>query len=275
MAEIVANWAQSTFTTPVNGGALDASVVLGNDNNLRVKFNNHDADSGIHFQSSTLASRPAAGTAGRKWYTTDGKRVYYDNGVSWDEIAYLLLAGGTVTGATSFSAGITVTGSITMATAASKIVPGATSLALRNNADSADNILISNAGAVTIRAGLTVTDGDFALSSGQASLTRNNAGDTGTALTIDWVNGNLQRCRLTGNCTFTFSNPVVGASYFLEVLQDGTGGRTVTWPATVKWDNSTTPTSTTTANRKDCFVFVWNGTNYIGGIFAQNVSDTV
>lgn len=41
--------------------------------------------------------------------------------------------------------------------AASRIVPGATSLALRNHANNADNVLISDAGAMTIRAGLTAT----------------------------------------------------------------------------------------------------------------------
>lgn len=46
---------------------------------------------------------------------------------------------------------------LTFSQAASRIVPGATSLSLRNTANSADNVLVSDAGAVTIRAGLTVT----------------------------------------------------------------------------------------------------------------------
>lgn len=40
--------------------------------------------------------------------------------------------------------------------ATSKIVPGATSISLRNTADSADNLLVSNAGDVTVRNTLTV-----------------------------------------------------------------------------------------------------------------------
>ena len=47
--------------------------------------------------------------------------------------------------------GLSFAGTLTLTTAVSKIVPGATSLSLRNNADSADNIIITDAGAVTFR----------------------------------------------------------------------------------------------------------------------------
>lgn len=60
-----------------------------------------------------------------------------------------------------FSTTVLVTGDLTagarlvFTTAVSKIVPGATSLSHRNNADSADNILIADSGAITFRAGLS------------------------------------------------------------------------------------------------------------------------
>lgn len=60
-----------------------------------------------------------------------------------------------VSGLITAQAGVTVTGSVTLATAVSKIVPGATSLSLRNNADAADNLLIDDAGDVTVRTTLT------------------------------------------------------------------------------------------------------------------------
>lgn len=50
-----------------------------------------------------------------------------------------------------------VAGVLRFDAAASRIVPGATSLALRNHANNADNVLISDAGAMVIRAGLTAT----------------------------------------------------------------------------------------------------------------------
>ncbi len=43
---------------------------------------------------------------------------------------------------------------LTLSTAVSKIVPGATSLSLRNNADSSDNLLILDSGDVTVRGGV-------------------------------------------------------------------------------------------------------------------------
>jgi hypothetical protein len=66
--------------------------------------------------------------------------------------------------------GTATVGQITVTTAVSKIVPGATSLAFRNNADSADNLLISNAGLVTVRAGLSVAAGTVAVGGAPSSL---------------------------------------------------------------------------------------------------------
>jgi len=50
----------------------------------------------------------------------------------------------------------------------------------------------------------------------------------------------------------------------LTLIQDGTGGRTVTWPATVKWPGGVAPTLTTTANARDKVALDWDGTQYDG-----------
>lgn len=94
---LVQSYQQGAFVTPVNGGSGDAAVVLGNDNAVRLKFNSHDADASIHVQSSVLASRPAAGTAGRFWVTSDGLRLYYDTGSVWTEVAYVPYVAGVAT----------------------------------------------------------------------------------------------------------------------------------------------------------------------------------
>lgn len=86
MAGTVNQYQQSAFTSPVNGDALDASVPLSNDNAVRGKHNSHDADATIHIQSSDLASRPAAGTPQRAWWTTDEFRVYFDYGGAWNPL---------------------------------------------------------------------------------------------------------------------------------------------------------------------------------------------
>jgi hypothetical protein len=89
MATTVGSHSVSAFATPVNGGPLDANVVRGNDNTIRTAYVAHDADTGIHVQSSTLAQRPTAGTAGRKWITADTGvyKLWYDDGTTWHEVA--------------------------------------------------------------------------------------------------------------------------------------------------------------------------------------------
>ena len=94
--------------------------------------------------------------------------------------------------------------------------------------------------------------------------------NTGAAYTILLTNGSLQILTLTASCTFTFPSPVSGQSFMLFLKQDGTGGRTATWPATVKWPSATAPTITSTANRTDKFVFTSDGTSWFGSNAGQN-----
>ena len=95
--------------------------------------------------------------------------------------------------------------------------------------------------------------------------------NTGTAYTINLANGTVQYLTLTGNVTYTFPTPVAGQSFILIQRQDGTGGRTVTWPASVDWPGATAPTLTSTANRVDKFVFTAiDGSNWLGSNAGQN-----
>jgi hypothetical protein len=94
--------------------------------------------------------------------------------------------------------------------------------------------------------------------------------NTGTTYTIDITNGTFQILTLTDNCTFTFPTATSGKSFILLLKQDGTGGRTATWPAAVKWPGGTAPTITSTANRLDKFIFSADGTNWYGSNAGQN-----
>ena len=90
MAETVGQHSVAAFTSPVNGTTpIDANTVRGNDNTVRSAYVDHDADPGIHVQSSSLASRPVAGTVGRKWITVSSGRyqLWYDDGSRWHEVA--------------------------------------------------------------------------------------------------------------------------------------------------------------------------------------------
>jgi hypothetical protein len=102
-------------------------------------------------------------------------------------------------------------------------------------------------------------------------------GNTGTAATLALSNGNFVTATLTGNCTFTFSMTSVpsGAySFTLVLTNDATGGRTITWPASVKWPNATVPTRTTTANKTDVYTFFTydSGTTWWGNLSLYNFS---
>ncbi|MHA1883082.1 MAG: hypothetical protein ACTSUO_08560 [Candidatus Thorarchaeota archaeon] len=89
-------------------------------------------------------------------------------------------------------------------------------------------------------------------------------GNSGTTVTIDWTKGNKQKLTLTDDCTFTFVSPSGPCNLVLKLVQDNTGGRTVTWPASVKWPASTPPVLSTGANKVDIICFYFDGTNYYG-----------
>lgn len=109
--------------------------------------------------------------------------------------------------------------------------------------------------------GITMTDdplvptkvGDaITMQQKQAGTPVYDAGNSGTALTIDFNNGDQQKITLTGNCTLTLSNVIAGRHYVLQIVQDGTGGRTITFPSSCRasgGSNFGTPTLTTTASR--------------------------
>lgn len=92
---------------------------------------------------------------------------------------------------------------------------------------------------------------------------------SGATATIDLESGNVHDVTLTDNCTFTFSNPPAtgkAGSFTLILRQDGTGSRTVTWPASVDWPEGTAPTISTAASAVDVLVFVTvdGGTTWLG-----------
>ncbi len=60
----------------------------------------------------------------------------------------------------------------------------------------------------------------------------------------------------------SITNPIAGRSYILEIVQDATGGRTITtWPTGTKWVGGV-PTLTTAANAVDIVTFYYNGSGY-------------
>jgi hypothetical protein len=83
----------------------------------------------------------------------------------------------------------------------------------------------------------------------------------------------ISRITLTANCTLTFPTATAGSSFTLVLVQDGTGSRTVTWPASImKWVGGTAPTLSTGAGKIDYLSFVCtDGTNWAGFVSGLDV----
>ncbi len=89
-----------------------------------------------------------------------------------------------------------------------------------------------------------------------------NGNATGTK-TIDWSQGNTQYVTLTGNTTFTFTNPKSGGHYVLHVA----GAFTPTFPGTTRWNGGGgAPAATAAAGHKDIYGFIYSGKEslYVG-----------
>ena len=83
--------------------------------------------------------------------------------------------------------------------------------------------------------------GDLDAQGNTVYFTQTDDGNSGTADTIDWGAGNKHKSTLTGNVTYTFTAPGGSCNLILVLVQDATGSRTATWPATVKWPGGTAP----------------------------------
>lgn len=94
----------------------------------------------------------------------------------------------------------------------------------------------------------------------------------GATVTFDISKGRKQTVTLGGNRTLALSNVNVGDVFMLDLVQDGTGSRTVTWFSTIKWAGGSAPTLTTTADKTDTFGFICTSSgNYQGYVVGQNL----
>jgi hypothetical protein len=101
-----------------------------------------------------------------------------------------------------------------------------------------------------------------------AFASENNVGNSGTGINVNWTTAQQQLVTLTGNCTFTFTNPPGVGTYLLRLVQGAGGPYTAAWPA-VKWVGSAPPVITPTVGAIDIISLYWNGTNYYA-TYSQN-----
>jgi hypothetical protein len=105
----------------------------------------------------------------------------------------------------------------------------------------------------------------------KAALTgMQTAGPGDGTTTFTWINGNKHQFTFGAqNETFTFTDPAFSGSFQLILIQDVVGGRTVTWPANVKWSNGgTAPTLSTAGGAIDIVSFLYDQADdvYYGSI---------
>jgi hypothetical protein len=103
-------------------------------------------------------------------------------------------------------------------------------------------------------------------------------GNTSTAATVDLSLGTVFTATLTGNCTFTFSNPngvaTTASSFTLILTNDATPSRSIVWPGSVEFSDGTPPARTETAGATDIWFFFTpdGGSTYYGSIPLKNLS---
>jgi hypothetical protein len=76
---------------------------------------------------------------------------------------------------------------------------------------------------------------------------------------IDASLGNYCRVVLGGNRTINLpSNPTDAQPLTIEIIQDGTGGRTLTWNSGWNFGSDSSPVLSTAPNKRDLAGFVYN-----------------
>jgi hypothetical protein len=88
----------------------------------------------------------------------------------------------------------------------------------------------------------------------------------GATITWDVIASPVAKVTLAGNRTLSApsgTTPIAGQFVSLLIIQDGTGGRTITWNAAYEFAADTAPTLTATASLGDLFTFRYNGAKWL------------
>lgn len=99
-------------------------------------------------------------------------------------------------------------------------------------------------------------------------------GVSGAAKTIDWsANGKWQRITLTANCTLSFTNPPGLCMLRLRIIQNGTGGYTISLPAATLMARANKSVSLV-ANEESIMVLQYSGSSNYRGMIARKFLTT-
>ena len=90
-------------------------------------------------------------------------------------------------------------------------------------------------------------------------------GASGNAKTIDWRVAQKQKIDITGaTAVLSFTPPYGVSNLLLRIVQDATGGRFITWPASVKWAGAVAPVLSTASGAMDIVTLYYNSSSYFG-----------
>lgn len=94
------------------------------------------------------------------------------------------------------------------------------------------------------QAATAIVDGTYVWAYDGGKEVVNTVAASGATETLDLGDGNWHDVTLTADCALTLAGATAGAGCSMLILlrQDGTGGRTVTWPASVVWPGDVAPT---------------------------------
>lgn len=129
---------------------------------------------------------------------------------------------------------------LTFANATAKIIPGTTSLSIRNNADSATNLGITDAGLITVRNNITssLTTGTTIVGTGTAGFWKMAGGATATVADGGFINvyGNTQAnigsvYMFSGNAAGSLITMELGSATSLWAVRNSSGGNFWSIPA--------------------------------------------
>jgi hypothetical protein len=88
----------------------------------------------------------------------------------------------------------------------------------------------------------------------------------GATITWNVIDSPVAKVTLAGNRTLSApsgTTPIAGQFISLLIIQDGTGGRSITWNAAYEFAADTAPTLTATASLGDLFTFRYNGAKWL------------
>lgn len=113
--------------------------------------------------------------------------------------------------------------------------------------------------------------GQLAANVATITSTKNQTLSYGPTTNWDCSQGIMATVTLTGATIMAAPTNIANGSLVLVIKQDAVGSRHVTsWNAIFKWPGGITPTLSTTANAKDLFSFVYDGTflygSYVTGL---------